>query len=324
MERRTEDGPATIQTMEQRNSFGPLSSTIKLLSLDSEGDVQGQSPESTRGNARENSPRRTSEQSDDPTAQLDATGRMIRPENTLPAPGPTPEPVPVPEIRPIDASSRPPILKGADSKSVRDAIEVEEGNTTYLYKDTAKGGGEVTVGIGIMLPDAEAAKKLPFTAPDGKGGRRPATDAEIEQAFEKVDAIDNDNSVEESFKPGEGRKAKGHNLDDLQLPKDVADRILDKRLRADANRLRDIFPEFDDYPVSAQQALLDMQYNLGSTNFRASRIVNGQQKGWPKLFKAVEKQNWAQAAMESHRIGVGEKRNDRTGSWFNDAHEAQR
>jgi len=47
-----------------------------------------------------------------------------------------------------------------------------------MYRDTV---GKVTVGVGLMLPDAKAAEALPFIV-----GTRPATPQEIAAEFTRV------------------------------------------------------------------------------------------------------------------------------------------
>ncbi len=244
--------------------------------------------------------------------QFDATGRRV-----------TDGSPPIPDRKPLDSPHRPPILKGLRNDVAKKGIRDEEGNDIlYMYKDTAQGGGKVTVGVGIMLPDAKFAKTIPFEIKGENGNYRKATPKEIERAFNKVDGIYNKNDAAKSFRPNMGDHAKKNNLDDLILPLDVSDRLLDERLRVDAARMRDLFPKFDSYSPKRQQAILDMQFNLGSTKFRDRRIVNGVEKGWPNLFDAIRQEDWQRAAKESHRVETGLSgmvdRNSRTRDKFLD------
>ena len=50
-----------------------------------------------------------------------------------------------------------------------------------MYRDTV---GKVTVGVGLMLPDAKAAEALPFLQ-----GTRAATPEEIAAEYARVDAM---------------------------------------------------------------------------------------------------------------------------------------
>jgi GH24 family phage-related lysozyme (muramidase) len=59
------------------------------------------------------------------------------------------------------------------------------------------------------------------------------------------------------------------------------------------------FPDFDDYPLGAQDGLVDMAYSLG---------MKGLLTKFPKFVDAIRKQDWDSAAKESERGGVGEQR----------------
>jgi len=222
---------------------------------------------------------------------FDATGRMNREEES--AENKTP---PAPERKPSDSHNRPTILKGVDNQKIIQDIEKEESSKEFMYKDNAKDGGKVTVGYGLMIPNVEEAKKLPCVVQNEDGSSRPATAKEIEQAFGKVDKFYNKNNNANTFKPKESNE-----FDGIYLPKQEAEKLLQERLRTDANRLRKEFPEFDDFSPQRQRALMDMQYNLGSTKFR--------RKNWPSLFDAVDQKDWERAARESNRKGISNKRN---------------
>ena len=241
-----------------------------------------------------------------PAQNVDATGRMIRDD--------TP---PVPKKKPLDSPFRPTILKGIDNKTVITDIQNEEGKpdkNNFMFKDTAKDGGKVTVAGGILLNTVEDAKKLPFTVPDAQGGRRPATSEEIEQAFREVDAFqqpeDEDNKRTASgFDPKENNK-----FHDLRLPTDIAKRLFNESIRSSANELRRKFNNFDDLPSGAKRGLLDLEFNLG-------RKFN--KNNWPSLFESVQDKDWKQAADESSRKTKGSKgmkeRNANTKRKFLDA-----
>lgn len=254
--------------------------------------------------------------------EYDATGRMKRPEETENQNRKIP---PLPEEKPYDAPNRPTILKGVDNEKVKREVEAEEGKTyTYMYKDTAPDGGKVTIGTGIMLNDAEKAKELPFEIKDGKGNYRKASPEEIERAFNKIDAVKNDNYKAESFEPGIGKKAKEFGLEDLRLPKEEADRVLDERIRSSVNELREKFPDFDTFPEGAQRALLDMEFNMGiKFHEGGEENANKPGRGWPALFNAVRKEDWEAAAKQSHRNEKGHAgmadRNQRTKDKFLEA-----
>jgi hypothetical protein len=64
-------------------------------------------------------------------------------------------------------------------------LEKLEGRTSYIYNDSANPPNR-TVGVGCMLPDANAACRLPFR---NVGAARPATSAEIVADFLRVKAM---------------------------------------------------------------------------------------------------------------------------------------
>jgi len=256
--------------------------------------------------------------------------RLASATNTTPQAQASQKPgVPVPVEKPLDSKYRPTILKGVDNKRVVDAVIDEEGDpakTNYMFKDTADGGGKVTVAGGILLDSVDEAKKLPFEIRDQQTGQyRRATEQEIERVYKKVDAIQQPRvgkkHVAEKFDPTKGQLA----VDDLILPEAIAKREFDERLRRHAGELRGVLPDFDTYPAPAQQAILDMHFNLGATKFREVRMVKNpktgkpENKGWPNLFAAIKRQDWAAAALESKRGGVSNDRNKNTANKFLEA-----
>ncbi|MGH1403806.1 MAG: peptidoglycan-binding domain-containing protein [Alphaproteobacteria bacterium] len=222
---------------------------------------------------------------------VDATGRMI-----------TDDSPPIPERKPLDSPFRPPILKGVDNKTVIEEVVKHETPIFHMYKDSAKGGGRVTVGTGFLLNNVEDAKKLPFTVPDRKGGRRPATDVEIERAFEKIKNIHNDNHKAKSFEPGKGQKALENALDDLRLPEDAERRILDVKIR---ERARDAMQKLKNdginpngLPPSIKKLVFDLQYNNGL----------GGPKSRAHLFNPIRNRNWAKVKEAVRRYPIDKER----------------
>ncbi|GEM_PF-2823645 len=199
-------------------------------------------------------------------------------------------PLPVPK-------RKPPILSDkVEDETIRKEVEGHERSVQHMYKDTStlREGGFVTVGAGFKINNAEEAKQYPFTVPDGQGGRRPATDEEIEQAFHKVDAIKQPSDLGRGltagkFKPSVDEFAKKHNLDDLQLSKDAINDILDKKLREHANilsrKMNNDGVDFVLVPPSAQKLLLDLQYNgaLGNTDHRKGIVDAIRARDWTTL-----------------------------------------
>lgn len=167
-------------------------------------------------------------------------------------------------------------------------LEHFEGSIPWMYLDTV---GKVTVGVGLMLPDAEAAMHLPFEV-DG----RTATDAEIAAEFARVVALPM------------GRPALFYRRKDgLELQQMSIDTLLRSVLVGFEGELRKRVRGYDAMPDGVKMALLDMAYNLGP---------GGLLHGFPKLMSAVEAGAWAQAAALCQRRGPGAARNEWTRAMF--------
>ena len=157
-----------------------------------------------------------------------------------------------------------------------------------MYRDTV---GKVTVGVGLMLPDAKAAQALPFVI-----GVRPATQEEIATEYARVDAM------------AMGRASAFYKTPaSLVLTQQTIDAKLRSVLAGFEADLRTQFPDYDSLPDGVKMALLDMIYNLGPA---------GLFKGFPHLVAAVETGAWAQAAEHCSRHGPGPARNDWTRQQF--------
>lgn len=152
----------------------------------------------------------------------------------------------------------------------------------YFYLDT---NGYVTVGYGHMVPDQDAAAALPL----------------------KVDGADATANAKRNEWTVINSKDAGHpasyyqQFTTLTLDESDAKTLLKGDLQVAAGNLLVRFPSLDDYPNDAQDALLDMIFNIGLTKFNDLK--------WPTLFAAVRKQDWKAAADASHRSDVSDDRN---------------
>jgi GH24 family phage-related lysozyme (muramidase) len=166
-----------------------------------------------------------------------------------------------------------------------------EGCVPWMYRDTV---GKVTVGVGLMLPNAVAATALPFIL-DG----RAATPTEIATEFARVDAMTL------------GRAAAFYKVpSSLELSQATIDAKLSAVLQGFEADLRTQLPHYDGLPDGVKMALLDMIYNLGPA---------GLFKGFPHLIAAVETGSWAQAAAHCMRRGPSTARNAWTREQFLEA-----
>jgi GH24 family phage-related lysozyme (muramidase) len=153
-----------------------------------------------------------------------------------------------------------------------------EGDVPFMYRDTE---GYVTVGVGQMIPDVNAAKKYPFLTPLGAK----AAAEEIETDYKRVKAI-----------PAGLKAEKYRSQSSLVLSQEYIRSILVKTLKECDVSLRRHYLRYDTYPEPVKLALLDMIYNLGAPK------LFGQ---FPALEKAVNAQDWKTAAGQSHRKHKG-------------------
>ena len=157
-----------------------------------------------------------------------------------------------------------------------------------MYRDTV---GKLTVGVGLMLPDAKAAQALPFVL-----GARAATSEEIAAEYARVDAMAMGHASSFYKIPGS-----------LELTQQTIDAKLSSVLAGFEADLKTEFPNYDALPDGVKMALLDMIYNLGPA---------GLFKGFPHLVSAVQTEAWAQAAEYCLRRGPGPARNNWTRQQF--------
>jgi GH24 family phage-related lysozyme (muramidase) len=163
-----------------------------------------------------------------------------------------------------------------------------EGCVPWMYRDTV---GKVTVGVGLMLPDAKAAWALPFVV-----GARAATLEEIAAEYARVDAM------------AMGRPSAFYKTPtSLVLTQQTIDTKLGSVLAGFEADLRGQFPHYDTLPDGVKMALLDMIYNLGPA---------GLFKGFPHLVAAIQTGAWQQAAEHCMRRGPSAARNNWTRERF--------
>jgi GH24 family phage-related lysozyme (muramidase) len=160
-----------------------------------------------------------------------------------------------------------------------------------MYEDTA---GNVTVGVGKMLPNAAAAQKLgfvrradPTAKPPVVAG--PATPDEIKADFDSVNS-----------QPSGKLASYYKQFTKLDLPDSVISTLLNADVQSFLSSVIASFPDFNAYPAEACAAIFDMAYNLG-----AGKLVSD----FPTFCKAVKAKDWATAAKECQRGGIGDSRN---------------
>ena len=167
-------------------------------------------------------------------------------------------------------------------------LESFEGVIPWMYLDTV---GKVTVGVGLMLPEVEAAVRLPFSIA-GRG----ATEAEIAAEFARVDGLPMGRAA--LYYRGKAGP---------ELEREHIDGLLRTVLLGFEGELRAALTTYDQMPDGVKLALLDMIYNLGPA---------GLIKGYPRLMKSVAAGNWSECAGQCLRHGPGVARNEWTRQMF--------
>ncbi|MBW2647435.1 MAG: hypothetical protein JRE23_14925 [Deltaproteobacteria bacterium] len=171
-----------------------------------------------------------------------------------------------------------------------------EGKVSHMYLDTK---GKVTVGIGAMLIDLNAAKKLGLVTRDKKSK---VTPKQIEDDY---------NSVKKQPKGKIASAYKKHTK--LDLPETEIDALFRAHVKDFKSQLRSKFSGFDTFPEEAQEALLDMAFNLGAHALKTK---------WPKLNQeGIDKKDWKAAAKHCNRPDVSLKRNNMVKELFEKAAE---
>ncbi len=173
---------------------------------------------------------------------------------------------------------------------VFDFIKEHEGGIVPApYLDTT---GNVTVGIGHRVPNAQAMTKLPLVNPLGHD----VSDEVKRQAFDAVYGLrekqEYHNKIAKKF-PSPYK---------VRLPDSEAVRIAKEYINNEWPLVQHKFNGFDTYHPKAQMAVMDIQYNIGNKNFS--------QEKWLKFYDAMARRDYESAAVESHRKDVGQNRNE--------------
>jgi GH24 family phage-related lysozyme (muramidase) len=197
--------------------------------------------------------------------------------------------------------------------SFKDHLKTTEGLVYHLYLDT---NGYVTVGYGHMMEHVGLALKLPFQTamarteaaralfsqlqmpPVSPGisqymkmGARRATQDEIKKDWNEVKA--------QPFGPHIPASSFQEDTECWLLKQDIED-LFDQDLQEHVSSIKQyVFPDFDTLPQAAQEAIFDMEFNMGPSTL--NKFIN--------FKKAVNARDWDGAASSCHRITPDEERN---------------
>ena len=176
-------------------------------------------------------------------------------------------------------------------EALRERLKKHEGVVPHLYLDTL---GLVTCGVGHMIPTAAAMSRVEMVCADGT----PATQAMKEWEWAHVKNLQAGHTP-----PYYEQRTK------LRMTPESVDRLLAADLNGFVVGIR-LLLNFDAFPEPAQEALLDMAFQLG---------VGGLATKFPHLTAAVRARNWALCANQCHRAGIAEWRNKATADLFLEA-----
>jgi len=156
--------------------------------------------------------------------------------------------------------------------------EVFEGKVPTMYLDTK---GNVTVGVGLEVPNVEFALGLPFYM-RGMGADPRATPEEITATFDWVKAQ----------KPGMLPRHYQNPEYSIFLQDQDINALVKAVVTANDSQLAAHFPQYAMWPDAAKLAYLDMAYNLGMKRLIAE---------YPRLNTAAAIDAWQICAAECGR-----------------------
>jgi len=169
-----------------------------------------------------------------------------------------------------------------------------EGSISYMYLDTK---GNVTVGVGHLLPSADSAAQLPFVF-KGSGISIPEEARKSEWTTISALGFPHAASWYDSYTT-------------MELTSSDIDQLLSDDLERFQSELTNEFgDDYSSFPDSAKAGLLDMVFNLGLPKLKSS---------FPKFVAAVRTKTWKVCAAECHRTGIPESRNTEVEQLFSAA-----
>ncbi len=171
-------------------------------------------------------------------------------------------------------------------------LREHEGVVPHLYLDTL---GLVTCGVGHMIPNPNAMAGIPMVHPTG----------EEASLVDKVTEWYRVKALEPARLPAYYAANTS-----LRMTPEAITTLQDEDVDGFRQGLRSLLPGFDQFPEPAQEALLDMAFQLG-----AKGLIDK----FPHLVASVKARNWQACAAECHRAGIQEWRNVATADLFHRA-----
>jgi GH24 family phage-related lysozyme (muramidase) len=188
-------------------------------------------------------------------------------------------------------------------KFIPDLIHFE-GAVAHMYRDSAP-AGNITTGIGCMLPTSASALALPWTISTPTGPIN-ASVHDVTTDYARV------------LRMPVGLAARAYRAPtSVELLEANIEAIAVRRLETEfLPALRELCPGFDAFPGPAQSALIDCAWNLGpGAPSTPARRATGL-RAFPTLLRYCNAGRWADAAVECHRSTARPERNDWTRAKF--------
>ncbi len=201
-----------------------------------------------------------------------------------------------------------------------DFLKDFEGAETSPYIDTK---GKITIGIGNNINNEKDFVNTPFKTIGGQ----PLTAKEKEALFQELSEA-RDLAIAVKGTPGKqivfNFSADNQRSDpllsrfkdvmvDAEYVQQEAERYLAREMPILKAKMRTEGIDFDSLPEGAKLAVMDMQYNLGNPNF------DSEPSHWPKFFSYLRNGDYINAAQQSERGDVQDKRNEQIKQWLIEA-----
>ena len=177
-------------------------------------------------------------------------------------------------------------------------LKIFEGFADHMYLDSK---GYVTIGVGIMLASADAAKSSGITFTNRETSKA-ATPDEIAADFDSVKK-----APKGMFPP-----SKYEQFTKLYASSGL-DNVLKQSLNTAKNDAKSFFPAFNSLPESARWALVDMAYNLGGAGLKKFAKLK---TALDTAVKSKKQEDFEAAAKESKRNGIQSARNAAIYDWI--------
>ena len=178
-----------------------------------------------------------------------------------------------------------------------DDLQAHEGCCTWLYCDSR---GYVTTGIGNLVADADACASLPWQHALSNVGGSPAPVPDEPKRTAYANVLN-------AFGPTKPSAMSYRSISDLRLTLDFVVGLVEQRLEAEfIPGIQELCPSFDEFPLPARRALVDMAYNLGVHGLSHFNL----------MLTACNARDWATAARQCHRSTCRDSRNDWTAQMF--------